>query len=102
MKKLFLAYIIFATAFLFSCCEEEIPNNENALKQINQIIKWMQDAQSKICQVDAFIICGDFNATPTSKVYKYAKISININKTHTKYLPTPPVIVPTFVGGGGG
>ena len=51
--------------------KEEITNNENGLKQINQIIKWMEDAQSKICKADAIIICGDFNATPTSKVYKY-------------------------------
>ena len=39
MKKLFLAYIIFATAFLFSCCEEEIPNNAGTCGE-NLTIDW--------------------------------------------------------------
>eukprot|EP00483_Globobulimina_turgida_P007592 UN07607 len=30
----------------------------------------MENAQNKICKADATIICGDFNATPESNIYK--------------------------------
>ena len=51
--------------------KEEMLNNEDGLKQINQINKWMEEAQKKICKADAIIICGDFNATPNSDVYRF-------------------------------
>jgi len=51
--------------------QSEDEDNEDALKQIQQIINWMNEAQRSICKADAIIICGDFNATPRSKVYQF-------------------------------
>ena len=51
--------------------EEAMLVNNIGFNQINQVCKWMEDAQKKICKADAIIICGDFNATPNTKIYEF-------------------------------
>eukprot|EP01083_Nonionella_stella_P046546 124613_1 len=52
------------------CTHLSANSDEVGARQCEQIIAWMDKAQKKVCKADAIIICGDFNATPQSKIYQ--------------------------------
>eukprot|EP00485_Elphidium_margaritaceum_P000226 CAMPEP_0202695084 /NCGR_PEP_ID=MMETSP1385-20130828/8769_1 /ASSEMBLY_ACC=CAM_ASM_000861 /TAXON_ID=933848 /ORGANISM="Elphidium margaritaceum" /LENGTH=470 /DNA_ID=CAMNT_0049351047 /DNA_START=331 /DNA_END=1743 /DNA_ORIENTATION=+ len=51
--------------------ESHVQGDNVALQQLQQIMKWMNEAQKTICKADAIVMCMDANATPNSEVYEF-------------------------------